>query len=285
MAKTASLTQPLKWHGGKHYLASRIVSFFPRHLHYCEPYFGGGAVLLARNPDDERLWWGTKSHERGVSEVVNDINGALMNFWNVLRGQATFEKFHRHIEAIPFAEEAWERCCPNESYKGAVSRAVAFFVCCRQSLAGRMDSFAPLSKTRTRRGINEQASAWLSAIEGLPAVHERLKSVVILNQHALEVIRKQDGEKTLFYCDPPYLPETRAATDVYKHEMTRQDHWDLCNHLAVIEGKFILSGYDNEVYQGFAHDYGWRRADFDLPNNAASGEVKRRMTECVWMNY
>jgi hypothetical protein len=30
---------------------------------------------------------------------------------------------------------------------------------------------------------------------------------------------------------------------------------------------------------------GWTRKTFDLPNNAAAGEGKRRMNECVWMNY
>ena len=41
-----TLTQPLKWHGGKYYLAKRIIEEFPTHVHYVEPYFGGGSVLL-----------------------------------------------------------------------------------------------------------------------------------------------------------------------------------------------------------------------------------------------
>ena len=49
-------TPPLKWHGGKHYLASLIVGLMPQHLHYVEPFFGGGAVLLARDPNDPSLW-------------------------------------------------------------------------------------------------------------------------------------------------------------------------------------------------------------------------------------
>jgi DNA adenine methylase len=69
---------PLKWHGGKHYLAPKIVALMPPHLHYVEPFFGGGAVLLAKNPD-------------GVSEVVNDLDGDLINFWKVLADEATFE--------------------------------------------------------------------------------------------------------------------------------------------------------------------------------------------------
>ena len=70
-------TPPLKWHGGKHYLASRFVGLMPPHLHYVEPFLGGGAVLLARDPNDPSLWL---SPHKGVSEVVNDINGRLVNF-------------------------------------------------------------------------------------------------------------------------------------------------------------------------------------------------------------
>lgn len=42
-----SLTPPLKWHGGKHYLSSRLVAMMPPHTHYVEPFAGGLAVLLA----------------------------------------------------------------------------------------------------------------------------------------------------------------------------------------------------------------------------------------------
>lgn len=65
-------TPPLKWHGGKHYLAKKIVVRMPPNTHYVEPFFGGGAVLLAKDLYE-------------VSEVVNDIDGHLMNFWEVLR--------------------------------------------------------------------------------------------------------------------------------------------------------------------------------------------------------
>ena len=50
-----NLVAPLKWHGGKAYLADRIIALMPRHLHYVEPYFGGGQVLFRRDPADPRL--------------------------------------------------------------------------------------------------------------------------------------------------------------------------------------------------------------------------------------
>jgi len=264
---------PLKMHGGKSYLADRIVDLMPKHLHYCEPYFGGGSVLLAKDPE-------------GVSEVANDLDGELTNFWHVLKNDETFESFKRIVEATPFSEPAWERAGTDWTYSPPVWRAWGFFVRCRQSLAGRMDTFAPLSRTRTRRGMNEQASAWISAVDGLPEVHSRLRRVVILNRPALEVIWEQDGPDTLFYCDPPYLHETRSTTTEYgPHEMSEDDHDFLLDTLAMIKGKFLLSGYRSKLYDSRAEIFGWTRHDFEISNHASGAKEKRRMTECVWTNF
>ncbi|MBY0522773.1 MAG: DNA adenine methylase [Gemmataceae bacterium] len=131
--------------------------------------------------------------------------------------------------------------------------------------------------------MNEQASAWLTAVEGLPAVHERLKRVVIVGpKDAKEVIQQQDGPNTCFYLDPPYLNETRTAPQVYSHEMTRDQHAELLDVVKAVKGKVMLSGYDSSLYQEKLA--GWNRHAFELPNNAASGESKRKMTECVWCN-
>lgn len=71
---------PYKIHGGKHYLAGKIIALMAPHLHYVETHLGAGAVLLAKNPE-------------GVSEVVNDIWGLLINFWRVLQDPKLFKQF------------------------------------------------------------------------------------------------------------------------------------------------------------------------------------------------
>jgi DNA adenine methylase len=213
----------------------------------------------------------------------------LINFWQVLRNESLFREFQRLCETTPFAEAVWGQCTQWLGVEGqyaSVRDAWAFFVHCRQSLAGRMDSFAAITRRRTRRGMNEQVSAWLNAIEGLPAVHTRLKRVLILNDNALTVIRNEDGPRTLFYLDPPYLHETRATIGEYLYEMTYQQHRDLLEALKGIEGRFMLSGYDSDLYRGYANTVPrWNRHEFDLPNNAAGGKNKRRMVECVWTNF
>lgn len=282
---------PLKYHGGKDKLAGWIVEHFPPrapvgrreepnggYLHYVEPCAGGLSVLLANDPE-------------GVSEVVNDVSGKVANFWMTLTLDATFRRLHEVLQTTPVSEEIYRiavrhqaRPCDRPG-EVCVSCAWAFFVVARQSLAGRQDTFGPLSRTRVRRDMNEQASAWLTAIEGLPEVHERLKRVVILNRDVLECVRTQDGPATLFYVDPPYLPETRSTPEVYAYEMTASQHFDLLETLAQIEGRFLLSGYRSSMYDDAARRHGWNRHDKTLANSAAGGATKRTMTECLWANY
>ena len=284
---TATIDTPLKWHGGKHYFAKRILELAPPRVqkpnapepddpgycHYVEPFAGGLAVLLANDPE-------------GISEVVTDANRELVNFWEVLSNEGDFAEMQRILVATPFCECAYARAAyqwwQSESRSDTAAR---FFIRCRQSMSGRMKGFAPLTRNRTRRGMNEQASAWMNAVDGLPEVHARLRRVVILNRDALEVIRKQDGKRTWFYCDPPYLHDTRATTGEYAHEMTDAQHEELLETLAGIDGRFTLSGYPSDLYARAEKRHGWRRVDIDAPNNAAGGKSKRRMVECLWMNY
>ncbi len=276
----ANLTQPIKWHGGKGAfngkLAKWIISLMPPHTHYVEPYFGGGSVLLHKNPE-------------GVSEVVNDLDGNLSSFWRVLQDPEMFEQFRRRVEATPFCEgqfaDAKAVLAESKEDSPTLDIAVAFFIRARQSRQGLMKDFATLSRNRTRRGMNEQVSSWLTAIDGLQDVHARLKRVVILNRDATDVITSQDGPHTCFYLDPPYLHETRATTRDYQYEMTAEQHEALLRRLTGIKGTFLLSGYGNALYERYATEAEWNCHEFEIPNNASSRSKKETKTELIWTNY
>jgi DNA adenine methylase len=100
---------------------------------------------------------------------------------------------------------------------------------------------------------------------------------------AVELIRREDGPLTLYYCDPPYLDETRTARKAYAHEMSEADHRELLDMLLAVRGKVMLSGYPSQLYDEALA--GWTRHAFDLPNNAAGGPTKARETEVLWCNY
>ncbi|MCO8124509.1 DNA adenine methylase [Stieleria sp. TO1_6] len=273
-ATTKRRSAPIKWHGGKHYLAERIVGLMPKHVHYVEPFFGGGAVLF-RKP-------GLMIDRH--SEVINDRYGELTNFWRVLQSAADFEEFKKRVSLTPFSKVEFERAC-NVVDGTSTDRAIAFFIRYRQSRQGLGRDFATMSRSRTRRGMNEQVSSWLSAIEGLDEAHERLQRVVIYCEDARQVIEREDSAHTFFYCDPPYLSSTRVVKQAYTCEMNDEDHAGLLSTLAKLQGKFALSGYRCDLYDSVASKHGWQRTDIEIDNKASSQKTKPKKVESVWTNY
>ena len=285
------VSPPLKWHGGKSYLAPMIHALAAPSKHHPKSKPDGWLHRVIPFAGGLGEFWNWDYE--GVSEVVNDLDSTLTGFWRVLQRRESFEEFQRIVQCVPFSQEEWrvgssmaglnqEKAMGRVQAHNDVWRAVWFFINIRQSLAGRRDSFAPRSRTRTRSGMNEQVSAWLNAVEGLPEAHARLMRVLILNMSAVDVIQKEDGPNTLFYCDPPYIPSTRQSPDVYTHEMTLEQHEELLKALLSCRGRVLLSSYDNELYNDLLK--GWSKHLYELPNNAAGGATKRRMQEVIYTN-
>ena len=165
-AAKKQLTQPLKWHGGKHYLAQRIIGLMPEHTHYAEPFAGGLAVLLQKDP-------------YGISEAVNDLHSELIELLAGAGKTANYSKhFYRRLECTPLSQTLFDAAASQTG--SAVDRAVQFFIRARQSRQGLQRDYTTPT-TRTRRGMNEQVSAWLTAVAGLPEIHQRLLRVEIRN--------------------------------------------------------------------------------------------------------
>lgn len=268
------MNSPTKCHGGKHYLAQKIIALMPSrktwHL-YREPYAGAMSVLFGLNPE-------------GLSEAVNDLNGDLTCFWQAMANPVEFEVLRRILEGTPLCESAW--IAAEAAKRQSIAwRAADYFVRIRQSRQALGKSFVTPT-VRLRRGMNEQVSAWLSAIEGLPEIHARMRRVEVRQMDGVKFIRAYDHKQAVFYCDPPYMPETRTAKKAYgEFEMTVEEHIKLLETLAGIKGRFLLSGYRTRTYDLFAADVGWRRVDFTIDNKASSAKTKATKTESVWMNY
>ena len=131
--------------------------------------------------------------------------------------------------------------------------------------------------------MNEQVSAWLSAVDGLQDAHERLSQVEILCQPAVDVISSRDHENAFFYLDPPYVPETRVAGE-YSHEMTVEDHEEFLSVVNKCSGRVMISGYDSELYNDSLSEE-WRRVEIKTKKHSSSSKEKPTATEVLWMNY
>ena len=72
MAMAVTLSAPFPWFGGKSPVADQVWNALGDVAHYVEPFFGSGAVLLAR-PHSAKF------------ETVNDFDGLLANFWRAVQ--------------------------------------------------------------------------------------------------------------------------------------------------------------------------------------------------------
>lgn len=273
---------PIKYHGGKTYLAPKIHAMAERvkYIHRAIAFAGGLG----------ELWnW----HCEGVSEIANDIDGRVINFYRIIQHRDSFAEFLRIVSAIPMARQEWEMAKALDdsgatSYEGLKS-AVWFFVLARQSFSGRQKEFAIPSKTRTRRGMQEAVSSWMSVVEGLPEVHARLSRVMFDRVDFERFAKANDGKDTLHYFDPPYLEETRTAKKVYRQERSEDDATSAEFHERVLRvvneltGKVILSGYESDLYSKRLS--GWRVERHSQALASASGQKKARKIECLWSNF
>ena len=88
-------------------------------------------------------------------------------------------------------------------------------------------------------------------------------------------------KKTVFYLDPPYTRDVRSD-NIYAYEMETEEHKKLMEKLSNIEGKFILSGYNNELYDELLKDY--RKREIVVKSSLKVKENVER-TEVLWFNY
>jgi DNA adenine methylase len=268
---TAPTRPVLRWHGGKWKLAPWIISHFPRHRIYVEP-FGGAASVLLQKP-------------RCYAEVYNDLDADLINLFRVLRSPAAADALLTALRLTPFGRDEFKACyAPSTDPVERARRMIA------RSFMGHGSGAVFCRPTGFRAnanasGAHNTAAEWGGYPECLVAIIERLKGVVIENRPAPDVMTAADSAETLHYVDPPYVPATRSDRSrkggtlyhAYAHEMTDDDHRALLDALRRLTGYVVLSGYPSALYDDALGD--WRRV-----TTSALADGARERTEVLWIN-
>lgn len=263
MTPAATKVRPaVKWHGGKAYLARRIIALLPPHRRYVEPFAGGLSVLLNK--------------PRTAAEVASDLDAGLVHFYRVLGGRTA--ELLAALGGLAYTRETFERARSGRP-TGDIDRAVKFLVVNRFSRGGLGNDFA--WSERLRGGQPGDLNGWLTIVAELPRIAARLRGVEFHCREAGDVIRGHDGPETLFYLDPPYLHETRTARAIYHREMSAEEHQELLATVRECRGAVVLSGYANRPYDEALS--GWERHTFDMPNHSGQGKTKQRRVEVVWV--
>lgn len=240
-----------------------IIESIP-HKTYVEVFGGAGHLLFGKKPSK--------------IDVYNDLHSGLVNLFNVIREQP--EEFQQLLTLTPYSRETFNESKHWETIEEPIEKAYWFYIRLMQSFSNSFSSWS-YTITSSRRGMANSVSRWLGNVDkNLPAAIERLRGLQIENLDFEELILKYDKPTTLFYLDPPYLPQTRGAKKVYKHEMSYENHERLVNVLKEIKGKAVLSGYDNDLYG----QLGWKKHLLGKYAVSASKKAtKDKNEEWIWM--
>lgn len=259
----------IRYHGGKWRLAPWITQHLPSHRVYVEPFAGGASVLL-REP-------------RAYAEVYNDLDGDVVNLFQVLRDPELGARLIELVALTPYARDEFESAY--ESTGDPVERA-------RRTIVRATMGFGSAGATKgttgfridTKRNHGTAQQLWTRYPETLLPVIHRLAGVMIENRPALKVVQQHDAPETLFFVDPPYIHDTRYAGAkhgrYYEHEMSDQDHEELLGVLREVQGMVALSGYPSSLYDEALS--GWAVATTSARISAGRGTAVR--TECLWLN-
>jgi len=254
-------------------MAKDIIKLFPDHKMYVEGFGGAGHVLF-RKPKSE-------------IEIYNDIHEGLYLFFKFLRNKDTCEELVKQIQLTPYSRQEFMDCKKTWMKEtNEIEKVRKFYVAIMQSVGSTGTGGWRYSKSKSRRGMSQVVSGWLSNIdENLPNLIERLREIQIEKLDIIDLIKKYDNDFVLFYLDPPYVQDTRQSKKVYKYEMDIEKHKELVDTLLGIKGKVVLSGYDHNVYNKLLEN-GW--------NKVFLGEYTKRWQkegeldkgkEIVWLNY
>lgn len=262
---------PIAYYGGKSRWADDIVAMFPKHRVYVEPFAGSAAVLFAKR--------------RAVHEIVNDVDGDLVNFFRVLRERPADLELACRLS--PYSREEYDLCQQVDESLDDLERARRWWV--RSSQSFSQTGHATGWSVSVVRGANNARSVW-NRIERFAGAAERLGGVTIEHRDGVEVVERYDGD-VVHYIDPPYLGEVRTSFGGgrrpggdYKFEFaTEDDHRRLGAQLTRCRGAVFVSGYPSDLYEGlFA---GWHRSERDVTRHASNGRgTTATVTEVIWSN-
>ncbi len=233
------ITNPIMiYSGGKWKIADWIISHFPKHEIYVEPFGGAGSVLLKK--------------PRSKMEVYNDLSGRVSNVFKVMRDYP--DELIRKLKLTPYSR--------NELIE-ATERSIDFIEDARRTIVR-----AHMSRGRAmmnNKGLRYSKSSnrtpeksWANWVLNADQFSKRLMGVLIENRDAFDLMTDLDTPDTLFYLDPPYLGNARLEKrgKIYEKEMIGiESHEKFLSFAKGLKGSVFISGYESDLYSSELKDW------------------------------
>ena len=256
--------QPLAaWFGGKKYLAARIVQRIEKieHRCYAEPFCGMGGVFLRRS-------------YRPKSEIVNDINGEIVNLFRIVREHP--QELARQFDWAASSRAEFRRLCAvDPDTLTDIQRAARFAYLQTNSFGGKPATETTAGQTgmvTPHHRARFRATRMRRLIE---AAHRRLQGVHIECLGWDKFIQRHDRPFTLFYIDPPYLGHEQ---DYGRGLFEREDFARMADILRGLKGRFILSLNDRPEVRDL---FGRFTIEAVTTRYSANAKATRRVGELI----
>jgi len=257
------LKSALTYYGGKQKLVSTILPMFPEHILYNEPFFGGGALLFAKEPSEV--------------EVINDTNKELINFYKVIKQDFVSLQKKINITLHSRTQHKDASVIYNSPHLfDDLQRAWAVWVLASQSFASIIDGSWGYDKgrnTTTKKIINK-------GVQFTEEYAIRLQNVQLECADALYIIKSRDHAQAFHYCDPPYFNSDCGHYGGY----SVHDFDNLLKILSEVKGKFLLSSYPSDILKKYVTQFGWLQKTVEQKVSVNKGSGKTKI-ECMTANY
>jgi DNA adenine methylase len=261
MRKTHIKT-PITYYGGKQSMLPHLREIAPEHKGYTESFAGGLAYLFDKKPSK--------------FEVINDTNGAVVNFY--VQFKENFSELNKMVQSTLHSRKCYQDAkviYENPHLFDEVTRAWSFWLLTNQGFASKIGSWG---YDRSSGGIEKRNyNKKLLFIEDIAA---RLDRVQIECGDAIKVIQSRDTPSTYHYVDPPYVSSNQGHYGGY----TVDDFERLLQCLASIQGKFVLSSYNEPILEQYSRKYGWTNFRYEKQLSASKCGTKRKV-EVLTVNY
>lgn len=221
----------IPWMGGKRRLADKLIPLFPAHECYVE-LFAGGAALYFLKP------------ARVNTEVLNDINGELVNLYRVVQNH--LEEFIRQFKWALSSRQIfeWEKMKRPETLTD-IQRAARFYFLQQHAFGARLTS--PTFGTAT----TGPSFNLMRIEESLSSAWQRMAGTYIENCNWEVCAERYDREHTFFYADPPYWKMAGYGVDFPYEEYLKMSEF-----MKTCKGKVMVSLNDHpDIREAFTGHY------------------------------
>jgi DNA adenine methylase len=257
------MNSPFAWPGGKRALKKTLLGLIPEHDIYAEVFAGSAKLLFAKEPS--------------AHEVMNDLNGDVINFFRVAKHRPAELAEMFEVECIHSSRFRELRAIVPVAGESEMERALRFAYLVWYSFGAKGEHFASMTAqspkpSRSLRRVREL----------LQETACRLAKVLIEQRDFAEILSRYDSKRTFFYLDPPYV--AFLANGRYA-PLAKERRLEMFASLSKLKGSFLLSFDDHPEIRRLSRQHGFVTRKVDVTYTLAGSAPRKPSPELLIANY